>query len=134
MHGIKLADIGEGADHSDDVGQLADGPGVRLLGDQLGHAHEVVLVRLVGHELGDGQPGYHVPGGMVDQVVLLGGAHERGEVGGIRERVEIILVAEERFPLLAVLPPARCPQRHEIALGQSELDRNDVLSHWRSSW
>src|SRR5690606_40359765 len=41
-----------------------------------------------------------------------------------------LLVAEEGFPLLAVLPPSRRPQGDEIALRQPELDRDDVLCHY----
>ena len=66
---------------------------------------------------------------MVGQVVLVGGADERGELGDLGEGEQRVVVAEEGLPLLAVLPPARGPQRDEVARGERELDRDDVTGH-----
>ncbi len=129
MHLLQVAHVSERADHRDDVGQLGEHPGVRVLRDQLGHADQVVLVLLVRCQLGHRQRRHHVPGGVVDEVVLVVGAYERGQVRGVRERVEVVLVTEERLPFLAVLTPPRGPQRDQVALGQPEFDRDDVLGH-----
>src|SRR5690606_23111626 len=96
---------------------------------QLRDPHQVELVVLVRGQLRGRQGGDHVPRRVVDQVVLLGGAHERGQPGGVRERVQVVLMTQERFPLLAVLPPPRCPQGDHVALWQPKLDGNDVLRH-----
>jgi len=66
---------------------------------------------------------------VVDQVVPLRRADEGGQVCGVREGVQVVLVAEERFPLLAVFPLARRPQGDNVALRQAEFDRDDVLCH-----
>ena len=66
---------------------------------------------------------------MVDEVVLPGGAHEGDQCRDISEGEQILVVAEERFPLLAVLTPARRPQRHHVTGGHRQLDRHNVSSH-----
>jgi hypothetical protein len=66
---------------------------------------------------------------VVGQVVLGRGPHERGELGDLGEREQRVVVAEEGLPVLAVLPPARSPQRDEVTRGERELDRDDVTGH-----
>ena len=84
-----------------------------------------VLRRQLGHtELGD-----DTPRRVVDEVVPLGGPHEGGELCDVREREEVVVVAEERLPLLAVLAPLRGPQRDEVTRGQGQPDRDDVTCH-----
>ncbi|GAA4621536.1 hypothetical protein GCM10023108_54810 [Saccharopolyspora hordei] len=129
MHRVQLADVGQRAGDRHDVGELADGPGVQRLGDQLRHPDQVVLVVLVRAQVVGAELGDHVPGRVVVEVVLLGGAHERGQVRGVGERVQVVLVPEERFPFLAVLAPAWRPQGDDVALRQPELDGDDVLRH-----
>ena len=126
---FEVADVGERADDADDLGELRDVPHVRLFGDELGHADEVVRVVLVRDQLRHVQRGHGVPGRVVQQVVPLGRADEGGQVCGVREGVQVVLVAEERFPLLAVFPPARRPQGDDVPLRQAEFDRDDVLCH-----
>ena len=100
-----------------------------VLGGELGHADDVVALGVLRRQLGDGQVRHHRPRRVVDEVVLVGGAHERGELGDLGEGEQRVLVAEERLPLLAVLAPPRGPQRDEVALGERELDRDDVAGH-----
>ena len=120
---LQVAHVGDRAHHLDDLGQLADRPRVEVLGGDLRHADDVVALRLLRRQLGDGEVRHQRPRRVVGQVVLGLGADERGELGHGREREERVVVAEERLPLLAVLAPSRCPQRDEVALGEGELDR-----------
>ena len=126
---LEVAHLGDRADHADDLGQLADRPLVGVLRRQLGHADDVVALGLLGRQLRDRQVGHHRPRGMVAEVVRVVGADERGELSHLREGEERVVVAEEGFPLLAVFAPPRRPQRDEIALGERELDGDDVAGH-----
>ncbi len=45
------------------------------------------------------------------------------------KRVEVLVLAEERLPLVAGIAPAWSPQCVQVALGQPEPDRHDVSSH-----
>ena len=66
---------------------------------------------------------------MVNEVVLGRGAHETDQRGDIGEGEQMVAVAKECLPFLAVLTPARGPQRHQVAGGHRQLDRNNVSSH-----
>jgi len=66
---------------------------------------------------------------MVGQVVVGVGPDERGQVGDRFKRVEILVLTEERLPLVALVAPAWSPQCVQVALGQPKPDRHDVSSH-----
>lgn len=69
---------------------------------------------------------------MVHEIVVGVGTHERREFRDRLETVEVVLVAEERLPLVLALAPPRSPQCEQVAVGESELDRDDVSSHgWK---
>ncbi len=126
---VEVAHVGEGPEHLDDLGEFVDRPRVELARDDLGHPDDVVALGVVGHELRHLEPRHHRPRGVVLQVVPLCGADERRELRDLVEGEEVVVVAEERLPFLAVLPPPRGPQRDEVALGQRELDGDDVAGH-----
>ena len=128
---LEVAHLGDRPDHADDLGQLADGPLVGVLGGQLGDADHVVAVGLLGRQLRDRQVRHHRPRGVVAEVVRVVGADERGQLGHLREGEQGVVVAEEGLPVLAVLPPPRRPERDEVALGERELDGDDVAGHGR---
>ena len=77
---LQLAHVGDRAHHLDDLGELADRPGVEVLGGDLRHADDVVALRLLRRQLGDGQVGHQRPRRVVGEVVLGLGADERGEL------------------------------------------------------
>ncbi len=83
----------------------------------------MLLVRL---QLGRRQSDDDLPGRMVDEVVVVVGADERGQLGGCIEPVQLVLVPEECLPLVVTVAPAWCPQGDQIAVGETELDRDDV--------
>ena len=68
---------------------------------------------------------------MLDEVVVVVGSDERREFCDGGEPVQVFLVAEECFPFVVAFAPAGCPQGDEIAVGESEFDRDDVSSHGR---
>ena len=86
---------------------------------------------LLGCQLRDRQVRHHRPRGVVAEVVRVVGTDERGQLGHLREGEERVVVAEEGLPVLAVLPPPRRPERDEVALGEGELNGDDVAGHAR---
>ncbi len=66
---------------------------------------------------------------MFDEVVVVVGPDERDELGDAGKPVEVLVQAEEGLPLVVTLTPPRCPQRDDVSVGQSELDRDDVSGH-----
>jgi hypothetical protein len=113
-----------------------------LLGHQLLEADEVILALVGRIQLMRVRLGQILPSGVVGEVVVLVGPDERDQVGDGLERVQILVLAEERLPFVALIAPAWSPQRVQIALGQREPDRHDVSSHgaqpndgawWRST-
>ncbi len=101
----------------------------RLVREQLLEDDQVVGVVLgrcepVGVGLGE-----LLPRRVVDQVVVGAGADECGQVGDRLEDVEVLVLAEEGLPLVAVGAPPRRPQCVHVALGQRQPDRHDVSSH-----
>ena len=133
VHDREVADVGERAAHGRDLGEVVQGPGVGVLGDELRDADDVVALHVLGGQLVDRELDDHGPGGVVGEVVLLArGLRRRDpgrEVGGVREREQRVVVAEEGLPFLAVLAPPRGPQRDEVAGGERQRDRDDVLRH-----
>ena len=129
--GVELAHVRDGADHVDDLGELADRPRVGVLCGDLRHSDDVVALGLFRGQLGDRQVRHQRPCRMVDEVVLGRGAHERRELCHLGEGEQRVVVAEEGLPLLAVLPPFRRPQRDEVSFGEGEQDRDYVAGHER---
>src|SRR3954469_7542097 len=78
---------------------------------------------------------------MVGKVVVGVGLHECDQVGDGLEGIQILILAQERLPFVALVSPAWSPQCVQVALGQREPDRHDVSSHgaqpnddtWRTS-
>ena len=100
-----------------------------LLGDQLLHTDDVVLPVLGGIERVRVRLGQLVPRRMVGEVVVLAGPDECGQVSHRLEGIQIVVLAEERLPLIALITPAGSPQCVQVALGQPEPDRHDFSSH-----
>src|SRR5579875_2338250 len=55
--------------------------------------------------------------------------HERHQVGNRLESVQVFILAQERFPLVAGIAPALGPQRVAVTVGQAQADRHEVGSH-----
>ncbi len=126
----QLADLTQDAHDLECVLEFGDDlRGGRVLGGQLRHAHQVVGVALVRHQL----VGLHADDGrprrMLDEVVVVVGADEGREFGDAGQDVEILVETEERLPLVVTLPPAGCPQGEAVSVGESELNRDDVSGH-----
>ncbi|WP_308252967.1 hypothetical protein [Pseudonocardia sp. ICBG601] len=116
-HVGEVADVGQRSDDRDGLVQLLHGRRVGVGGGQLRQTHQAVPVHGVGGQLGDRETGDRGPRGVVDQVVLGRGPDERGETGHLVEDEHVLVVAEEGFPLLAVLAPGGSPQGDHVRPG-----------------
>ena len=135
--GLPLKNFGDGGQVADRAERADDLQGAAQCGNRLFGG----LLRTIsgtptrswrrsGWDRGGGRClGETLPRRMIGQVVVVVGANERHQISDRLERVEVLVLAEERFPLVFGVTPEGCPQRVEIALGQPEPYRHDVCSH-----
>jgi hypothetical protein len=69
------------------------------------------------------------PRRVVDEIVVAVGAHERDQVSGRLEGVEVFVLAQERLPLVAGVAPAGRPHGVAVTIGQTQANRHEVSSH-----
>jgi hypothetical protein len=125
----QLADLAEDAHDLERVLEFGDDLRGGVLGGQFGYADEVVAVAFVGHEFVGLETDDRGPRRVLDEIVVVAVADERGELGDTGQHVEILVESEEGLPLVVTLAPARCPQCEAVSVGESELNRDDVSGH-----
>ena len=73
--------------------------------------------------------GQVLPRRVVDQIVVGVGAHECDQVGDGLEGVQVLVLAQERLPLVAGVAPAGRPHGVAVTVGQAQADGHEVSSH-----
>ena len=127
--GVQLAHLADRAGDGEGLVDLVD-RGLRgVLAEEFEDADEVVAVLVRGAERQHVGGRELVPGRVVLQIVLRAAPDQGQEFGGRIERVEVLVEAEERLPVVVVLPPTGRPEGRDVSLRETELDRDYVLGH-----